>query len=261
MTTETDRATAPASAPVDADPSTPLAALPPNPPASSIHETPFSRFVYWFCWVVGRWIWFATFDLKQLHRHRLDLPGGYVVACTHLSHLEPFLLGLYYRRIINWITRIEFYKFGWMVWFLRRYGAIPVRRQGVSASGIRTAIARVNAGTVIAIAPEGGVATGPRSVCRGGPIKRGAALIACRTGKPVIPVVMLGTHVLQQVGPWLPFRRAKLWIAVGEPVYPPMGITPHKAVYAVMTDELSASFRKAYRELIDTFELDETQFP
>jgi 1-acyl-sn-glycerol-3-phosphate acyltransferase len=246
---------------VDADPTTPLAALPPNPPATRVHESWFSRRVYNGCWWLGRWIWFGTFDLKELHRERLDLPGGYVVACTHLSHLEPFLLGIYYRRTINWITRIEFYQHRWMIWFLSRFGAIPVRRQGVSASGVRTAIERVGNGMVIAIAPEGGVATGGRSVCRGGAIKGGAALIACRTGKPVVPVVMLGTHVLQRVGPWLPFRRAKLWIAVGEPVYPPPPTHPRKAAYAEMTGRVSASFRSAYRELVDRFGLDEGQFP
>jgi 1-acyl-sn-glycerol-3-phosphate acyltransferase len=242
-------------------PSTAVTDLPRNPTGIDVYRTPFSRFVRMVCWLTGNAIWFGTFRLRVLNPEMLDTPGGFQIACTHLSHLEPFLLGIYSRRPVDWLTRIEFYRFGWMTWFLNRFGAIPVRRQGVSASAIRTAIARVNAGRVVAIAPEGGVAKGAMSVCRGGPIRLGACMIACRTGKPIIPCIILGSHVLQAIKPWLPFRRAKLWIAFGEPLMPPMNIVNQKTARREMGQQLRQRYVNLYRQMLTEFQIEDNAFP
>ena len=39
-----------------------------------------------------------------LNRERLDQPGGFVIACTHLSHLEPAIVSCHTRRHITWIA-------------------------------------------------------------------------------------------------------------------------------------------------------------
>ncbi len=260
MTPATDAA---ASKPVVPDTAavTPMSLLPPNPVNVGIYVTPFSRLVRWVCWAAGRVIWFLTFRTKVINRKAIEAPGGYQIACTHLSHLEPFLLGIYSSRPVDWMTRIEFYQFGWMTWFLNRFGAFPVRRQGISVSAIRTAVARINLGRVVAIAPEGGVAKGKLSVCRGGPIRLGACLIACRTGRPIVPCVILGSHVLQAIGPWLPFRRARLWIAFGDPLFPPAEVENKKLARQILGRQLQESYGALYRQLLAQFQLEDSAFP
>ena len=240
---------------------TPVTQLPRNPKKSDVYLTRRARFVRHLCWLKGRMIWHFSFRVETINPQALDTPGGYQIACTHLSHLEPFILGIYSNRPVDWLTRIEFYRLGWMTWFLNQFGAIPVRRQGVSASAIRTAIARVNAGRVVAIAPEGGVAKGKLSVCRGGPIRLGACLIACRTNRPIIPCVILGSHVLQSVKPWLPFRRAKLWIAFGEPLMPPANIENVKEARRAMGEELQRRYVDLYQQLLSKYQLKDGTFP
>jgi 1-acyl-sn-glycerol-3-phosphate acyltransferase len=140
--------------------------LPPNPPGLDRHRSPLSRLVYRLCWLGGKWVQLNTLRVRVLNREMLDTPGGYQLACSHLSHLEPFVLSMVARRPIDWMTRIEFYRRPMISWLLTRLSAIPVRRQGCSASAVRTAIQRVKAGRVVGICPEGGVLTGSESACR-----------------------------------------------------------------------------------------------
>ena len=149
------------------------AALPPTPPGLDRYRSPLSRLLYRTCWLGGRWIQLNTLRVSVTNGGVLGrTPGGYQLACTHLSHLEPFLLGddrppADRLDDADRVLRPP----GQHVWFLTRFGAIPVRRQGVSrqrdpqrrSTGWRH-------GRVVGICPEGGVATGERqSVCRGGP--------------------------------------------------------------------------------------------
>ena len=235
--------------------------LPANPGGDDIYKTVVSRLVRRACWSGGKIIWFLSFRTQVINAKAVDLPGGFQIACTHISHLEPFLLAVFVLRPIDWITRIEFYQFGWATWFLQRFGAIPVRRQGCSASAIRTAIQRIQQGRIVAIAPEGGVAKGLRSACRGGSIKHGTCLIAMRTGKPIIPCVILGSHTLNAIGPWLPFRRGRLYLAFGEPLYPPAAFACRRKARNEMAGRLQEAFAALYQQSLSTFGLRDEQIP
>ena len=239
--------------------------LPRTPPGLHRYRSPASRGVYRAAWLFGQAAKLGALRVHTVNRDVLRAtPGGYQLACTHLSHLEPFLLGMIARRPIDWMTRIEFYGHPVSTWFLMRFAAIPVRRQGVSANAIRTAIGRVTDGRVVGICPEGGVATGPDSACRGGRLKRGVGLIAVRSGRPVVPCVILGSHALLRVAPWLPFRRGRLWVAFGEPIHPPADAPSRRAAREAVAVELERSFQALFRDLVDRHDLDArnlTEFP
>ena len=198
---------------------------------------------------------------RVLRGHIPERPGGYVLAVTHLSHLEPFVVTSVLRRKVDWMARIEFYRWRPFAWVLYAMDSFPVDRFGVPVSSIRTAIARAKAGRVVGIFPEGGVATGRESACRGGPIKQGACLVALRAGVPIVPCVVLGTHTLNEVGPWLPFGRAKLWIAFGEPIEPVTGETNRKASRRAMSRELGDAFCALYQELCERYKIPDNSIP
>jgi 1-acyl-sn-glycerol-3-phosphate acyltransferase len=208
----------------------------------------------------SRWIYALSIHSKVVRREIPERPGGYLLACSHISHLEPFIISALLRRKVDWMARIEFYRLPVFSWFLYRFDAFPVNRFGVPVSAIRTAINRAKAGRAIGIFPEGGVAAGKDSACRGGPLKRGMCLIAMRARVPIIPCVLLGTHELTKIEPWLPFRRAKLWIAFGEPIQPPE-LSTHKAGRRKMAEELSGAFCSLYRELLDRYGLTDEMTP
>lgn len=213
---------------------------------------------YRLCHLGGRFTFFCTMNLRVLHGDRARREGPFVLAVTHLSHLEPFIVATVLERHVDFIARIEFYRYRVLAWMLRKLNAIKVNRQGVAANTIRTAINRLRLGRIVGIFPEGGVCRGDASVCLGGPIKLGAALIACRANVPIVPCVILGSHELNRVKPWLPFKNAKTWMAYGEPIAPiDPGTTraSRKAAYAEIGRQLQTSMMSLYRELCERYGL------
>jgi 1-acyl-sn-glycerol-3-phosphate acyltransferase len=187
-------------------------------------------------------------------------PGGYVLACSHVSHLDPLCISVLLARKIDWMARIEFYRSWWAARALDLVGAFPVNRQGVPVRAIKTALARLARGEVVGLFPEGEIKTGRESVLRGGPIKRGVCLLAARSGCPVLPCVVLGTEKLNAVEPWLPGRRGRLWMACGEFVEPGIGAN-HRAVRAEMAARLEQAFAKLYARLREEYGLDDSIVP
>ncbi|MFZ4574749.1 MAG: lysophospholipid acyltransferase family protein [Phycisphaerales bacterium] len=185
-----------------------------------------------------------------LSPQRADRDGGFILAITHLSHLEPFFVGCAVRRVVRWMSRVEFYQRWWMAQSLRRAGAFPVDRFGNSFGAVRKAVRLVEAGEIVGIFPEGGVANGPNSVLRGGPLKGGACTIAIATGRPIVPVVVLGTDSLNRVAPWLPFRRGKVWIAFGNDVAPAPEARPRREDRELMAQRLRSEFLRTYQRLL-----------
>jgi 1-acyl-sn-glycerol-3-phosphate acyltransferase len=210
---------------------------------------------------ITRCIRWCTIRVKISGEEHADLSGGGIIASTHFSHVDPMLVGAFVKRPVDWMTRIEFFKLRWLKWLLLRLDAFAVNRQGVAASAIRTAIDRVKRGRVVGICPEGGVARGQHSVCRGRAIKRGVCLVAERTGVPIVPCVLVGTHTLSSVGPWLPFRRAQIWVAFGEPLYPPSGGTSNRTSRAALAAELERRFVELYRRVLREHALDDKSIP
>jgi len=196
-----------------------------------------------------------------LHAHRADRNGGFILACTHLSHLEPVVVSLRVRRHIHWMARAEFYRHWWTAVALGLAGAVRVDRFGFSLPAVRRATSLAAQGRVVGIFPEGGVATGPASVLRGGPMKHGVCTIAIRARVPVIPVIILGTHALNSVPPWLPFRRGRVWSAFGEPLEPPPPSRPGRHARQLLVARLADAYCSLYQELLQAADLKDEDFP
>jgi len=209
----------------------------------------------------GRFIFLCTMRVKVIRPEMLRPDDACLVACTHLSHLDPFLLGVLMRRPVDWMARVEFYRARPIKWLLNGINAFAVRRFGVPVSAIRTGLKRLEAGRVVGICPEGGVTQGADACIRGGPIKRGVCLLSYRTGAPVLPVVLLGSDKLNCVAPWLPFKHARIWVAFGDRLIRPRRDLDRKTARRVMAEELQAEYQKLYAELLNTCALDANAIP
>src|SRR3954453_6140098 len=112
--------------------------------------------LYPSCLQLARGVFFCTLRAAVENRHLAQRDGPYVLAVTHLGHMEPFFSSAISRRPIDWITRKEFFWGPPIDWSLYGPNAIRVDRQGRPVSTIRTAIRRVKQGRVVGIFPEGG---------------------------------------------------------------------------------------------------------
>ena len=96
---------------------------------------------------------------------------------------------------------------------LHLYGAILVKAGGSDVDAYRAAVTVLRAGGVVSVFPEGtrsldGVMIEPRA---------GIALIAARTGAPILPVGISGGHRFLPSGRTLPAFGTRLTLRVGRP--------------------------------------------
>ena len=157
--------------------------------------------LYRFLRLVGRFVLFGVFRFRiaTSGRERLPREGGYLlVGAAHRGWMDPFLvihaLPLEPRA---WFlgSAPSTFTARWREALIHRVGGLlPVWRGGLGVEQhVESARAVIRNGAVFAQMPEGTV-SGPAG--RIGPFRPGAALIALRTGAPIVPLAMAGTEEL-----------------------------------------------------------------
>ena len=149
---------------------------------------------------------FARFVLFGLCRMRVETSGQ-----EHLPKSGYLLIGAAHRGWMDPFVVIHAVPLEPRVWFLgsgpstftsrvrerfihRLGGLLPVWRGGVGIDAhVAAARAVIANGGVFAQMPEGTVSGPPGRI---GPFRAGAALIALRTGAPIVPLAMAGTEEL-----------------------------------------------------------------
>jgi 1-acyl-sn-glycerol-3-phosphate acyltransferase len=198
--------------------------------------------------------------IHVLGRENANRAGGFLLASNHISHFDPFLIGLRVRRKIDWMTMAEFFRPPALGFFLRLIDAFPAERDRADLKTIRTAIDRLKAGRIVGIFPEGGIRDGARSLLEGAPLRAGAATLAQIANVRVVPCVILGTDRFYSKKQWLPFRRTSVWIAFGKPISCFPELQKSRARERIES-ELAAAFRNLYSELREKFRLTTDDLP
>src|SRR5256714_160395 len=156
-------------------------------------------------------VWRGLFRRGSEGQENRPAEGGYVLACNHVSNLDPWPLGvpLWPQRFLRFMAKSELYWWPLTI-LLKGVGAFPVRRGQNDVAAIETAVRLAREGNVVAMFPEG-------TRRRKGLVKRfearprsGAARIALEAGVPLVPAAVKGTDKLMRFG--------KLSVAYGPPV-------------------------------------------
>ncbi|MEO5966545.1 MAG: lysophospholipid acyltransferase family protein, partial [Candidatus Limnocylindrales bacterium] len=151
--------------------------------------------------LVARFVLFGLFRfrIETSGQERLPRAGGYLlIGAAHRGWMDPFLvihaLPLEPRA---WFlgSAPSTFTARWRERLIHRLGGLlPVWRGGLGVNQhVASARAVIRNGGVFAQMPEGTV-SGP--VGRIGPFRNGAALIALRTGAPIVPLAMAGSEEL-----------------------------------------------------------------
>lgn len=130
---------------------------------------------------------------RRYHRLRhgqLALPasGAAIVACNHVSGLDPLLLLAAARRPLRFLIAREWYDLWFLSWLFRAVGCIPVERKRNPRAAYRAAREALERGEVVAIFPHGRIALDGDHP----PLKRGVLVLARLSGAPVVPVRLEG---------------------------------------------------------------------
>lgn len=187
---------------------------------------------YWVARLIIRAITSLIYRVSVTGLENVPDIGGAVVVANHRSYMDPPLLGAILRRPVRFMAKSELFRYSLSAWFFRGLRAFPVNRLGVDRSALREAIATVSSGQLLGIFPEG-------SRSKDGRLQRGhagAALVAIKTGVPVVPVGILG---LDRSGAGKGLRRP-VHLVFGRPVYPPEqeGEQLDRASLSAFTDDI-----------------------
>lgn len=164
--------------------------------------------MYYICKALVLVYMHIAYNLRYVGRKNVPKDTTVIYASNHRSYADPPLLGAGCKGKFAFMAKEELFKNKLFAWLIRSLGAFPVSRGRGDTSTIDTAVERLNSGRSLMIFPEG-TRSKDGKVGKG---HTGAALIAARSGKPVIPVGIV-------YGEKLRFR-TKLTVKFGEPIMP-----------------------------------------
>ena len=158
---------------------------------------------YKFCRAVLRFLYRLLFRFSAKGIEHVPSTGGVVLCSNHISLLDPPALGILLERKVCFMAKQELFDIPVFGTIIKGLGAFPVKRGGVGKETIRTAFKLLQDGGIMGIFPEG-----TRNTSGDVAAKKGAAMIALKSGAAVVPVAVCGKYQL--------FR--KTYVVYGPPI-------------------------------------------
>ncbi len=154
--------------------------------------------------------------------------GPLVIACNHLSLLDPPVLGTAASRKVHFMAKEELFVpvLGTIYKIL---GAFPVRRGGADRAAIKHGIEILESGQVLAIFPEG-----TRSKTgKLGKAQPGALMMASKAKATIVPACIIGTDYKRYGRIW-----PKVTVRFGKPIPFPQDAVVSKELLLELTDDM-----------------------
>jgi 1-acyl-sn-glycerol-3-phosphate acyltransferase len=133
--------------------------------------------------------------LRTLYRidgtgwERIPARGPAVLAASHDSLLDPFVLGVATPRVIHYMAKAELWRYPVLRELVKGFGAFPVRRGLGDAAALDYGLELLERGELVGMFPQGTCLPYRRR-----PWRRGAARLAKDAGAPLVPVCLVNTE-------------------------------------------------------------------
>lgn len=165
-------------------------------------------------------LWTSLVRVQVIGAENLDPSASYVFVANHTSAYDILVLLAYLPFQFRWLAKEELFKIPFFGWAMARVGYIPINRSNprASARSLIKAAKKIKAGASVVIFPEG-----TRS--RDGLVhefKKGGFTLAVRSGRPLAPVSISGTHRILPTKT-LQLRSGRVRIVLGRPL-PTVGL-------------------------------------
>lgn len=195
------------------------------------------------------------FRLSHEHLDRIPARGPAIVACNHISYLDPLTNAEAVHRAgrrPRFLAKHDLFRIPVVGTVLRGTNQIPVARGTRDRSSLDRASTALERGEVVVVYPEGTVTDRPDGLPMEG--KTGTVRLSLRTGVPIIPMASWGSQaVWQKAGKGsLRFGRPIL-TSVGEPIATSTGDGPDDPRVKELTAELMAALTSMVVELRDRY--------
>ncbi|MDQ2870789.1 MAG: 1-acyl-sn-glycerol-3-phosphate acyltransferase [Acidobacteriota bacterium] len=156
---------------------------------------------------------FSGVSVRVLRPERLRGPAPVVLVANHESLADILVLLAHVPLQVRFLAKRSVFSIPVLGWSIRAAGFVPVDRgdRARSASTVEAALARLESGRSVVIFPE-------ETRTRTGemlPFKKGAAVLALHSGRPLLPVAISGTRQILSRESFLP-RPGRVVLAIGE---------------------------------------------
>jgi len=148
----------------------------------------FAKFV---CWVVLRVVW----RYRAIGAERVPRDGPLILACNHVSYLDPPALGVGLRRPVHYMAKEELFRIPILGTLIRWCNAFPIDRSRGDVAAIKRSVQVLRTGAAVGIFPEG--TRNPDGTL---PPQLGVALLHYLSGAPVVPAFVAGTANARRLG-------------------------------------------------------------
>lgn len=176
--------------------------------------------------LIARTLWHARASGTQ----NVPLDGPLLVACNHISYLDPPVMGSFCPRRISYMAKKELFTVPILGSVIRGLGAYAVDRDGSATAAIRRSLEVLRQGGTVGIFPEG-------TRNRSGEVmpQSGVALLASLAKAPVVPACILGSDRALRLG--------QIKVAFGAPLALPVDRKASRETLAKFTDEIMSAIR------------------
>jgi 1-acyl-sn-glycerol-3-phosphate acyltransferase len=150
-------------------------------------------------------------------RENVPRNGPLIIVANHLHNVDPPLISVTIRRKTMFMAKEELFRHKFFGYFIGSFGAFPVNRSHGDISAIHQSLKALDEGYALVMFPESH--RSPNAQLQPG--LSGAALIALRSGAPILPIGITGTENIKG-WTWI-FRRPRIIINIGKPFSLPSG--------------------------------------
>jgi len=194
-------------------------------------------------------LWVAGIKVKVEGKENLPIGSsagddecGFIIAANHTSAADIFAILAGLRLDICWVARASLLRKPFMGGHLKRLH-IPLARGSVGSAKrfIQEGTCKLDSGAAVVVFPEGTWRedAGPML-----PFKKGSFLLARTTGRPILPVAIIGSQDLLPPETLIP-KKGTITLRIGIPIDPKEFSDPS-------LDHLADETYRAISELLET---------
>jgi 1-acyl-sn-glycerol-3-phosphate acyltransferase len=210
---------------------------------------PLYRLLRLGCKALLKWL----FDLRVTGLEHLPASGPFILAANHHNYVDGVVLGVAVPRPIAFLVMPRvFHASRLHPPFHRRVGSIPVNLERPDPGAIKRVLRLLERGRVVGIFPEGPFSREGRLV----PGQPGVAMIALRSGMPVVPAAIEGTYEALVGRRFYVPRRQPLSVRFGAPMH--FGRARHRRVTRAEREDLT---RRIMSEIAALLEVEREPIP
>jgi len=197
-------------------------------------------FTYYFWYTLSKITARLFFSFRVVHPGRMIEEGPLILASNHQSYFDPPLVGICSRRGVYYLARKTLLQIPLLGKLLPHINVILVDRDGNDMSALKTVIRTVKSGNGVVLFPEG--TRSPDGTLQKG--KAGIGLVIAKTGAPVQPMRIFGSHEAFPKGSGK-ITACQITVVVGEPIrFTPQELDPancggdERVLYQQLSDQV-----------------------